>query len=132
MQRHKPTVPNTAQDTYPKQVEVNKHLVEIARKLDVKLICTNDVHFVNEENAEAHHRLICLNTGRDLDDMSGMAYTKQEWMKTQEEMNEVFSDVPEAMENTVEIADKVELYSIDHDPIMPNFPLPEGFTDDFE
>ena len=132
MQRHKPTVPNSAQDTYPKQVEVNKHLVEIARKLDVKLICTNDVHFVNEENAEAHHHLICLNTGRDLDDMSGMAYTKQEWMKTQEEMNEVFSDVPEAMENTVEIADKVEFYSIDHDPIMPNFPLPEGFTDDFE
>ncbi|MCE5174905.1 MAG: DNA polymerase III subunit alpha [Bacteroidales bacterium] len=130
LQRHKPTVPNAAQDTYPKQVEVNKHLIEFSRKYQVKLICTNDTHFVNEEDAEAHHRLICLNTGRDLDDMSGMAYTKQEWLKTQEEMNKVFADVPEALSNTVEIADKVEFYSIDHKPIMPKFPLPEGFTDD--
>jgi len=130
LQRHKPTVPNAAQDTYPKQVEVNKHLVELSRKLDVKLICTNDVHFVEEADSEAHHRLICLNTGRDLDDMSGMAYTKQEWLKTQEEMNEVFVDIPEALSNTQEIADKVEFYSIDHKAIMPNFPLPDGFTDD--
>lgn len=132
LQRHKPTVPNAAQDTYPKQVEVNKHLLELSKKYGVKLICTNDVHFVEEEHAEAHHRLICLNTGRDIDDMSGMAYTKQEWMKTQEEMNNVFADVPEALENTVEIADKVEFYSIDHKPIMPNFPRPENFKDDFE
>ncbi|MDD2612928.1 MAG: DNA polymerase III subunit alpha, partial [Bacteroidales bacterium] len=130
LQRHKPTVSNAAQDTYPKQVEVNKHLIEFSRKYQVKLICTNDTHFVNEEDAEAHHRLICLNTGRDLDDMSGMAYTKQEWLKTQEEMNKVFADVPEALSNTVEIADKVEFYSIDHKPIMPKFPLPEGFIDD--
>jgi DNA polymerase III subunit alpha len=130
LQRHKPTVPNAAQDTYPKQVEVNKHLIEFSKKLGVKLICTNDVHFIEEEHAEAHHRLICLNTGRDLDDMSGMAYTKQEWMKTQEEMNAVFSDVPEALQNTIEIADKVEFYSIDHEPIMPDFPRPEGFETD--
>jgi DNA polymerase III subunit alpha len=129
MQRHKPTVPNAAQDTYPKQVEVNKHLVDLARKYDVKLIATNDVHFIEEEHAEAHHRLICLNTGRDLGDMSGMAYTKQEWLKTQEEMNAVFSDFPEALSNTQEIADKVEYYSIDHAAIMPDFPLPEGFSD---
>ena len=70
------------------------------------MICSNDVHFIEEAHAEAHHRLICLNTGRDLDDMSGMAYTKQEWLKTQEEMNAVFSDVPEALGNTLEIADK--------------------------
>jgi len=132
LQRHKPTVPNASQDTYPKQVEVNKHLIELSKKHNVKLICTNDVHFVEEDHAEAHHRLICLNTGRDLDDMSGMAYTKQEWMKTQEEMNAVFSDVPDALQNTLEIADKVEYYSIDHEPIMPNFPLPEGFTDSDE
>jgi len=130
MQLHKPTVPNAAQDTYPKQLEVNARLIELAEKHDVKLICTNDVHFVDEEHAEAHHRLICLNTGRELDDMSGMAYTKQEWLKTQEEMNAVFQDQPEALANTVEIADKVESYSIDHDPIMPNFILPEGFDND--
>ena len=132
LQRHKPTVPNASQETYPKQVEVNKHLIELSKKHDVKLICTNDVHFVEEEHAEAHHRLICLNTGHDLDDMSGMVYTKQEWMKTQEEMNAVFSDVPDALQNTLEISNKVEFYSIDHDPIMPNFPLPEGFTDSDE
>jgi DNA polymerase-3 subunit alpha len=132
LQRHKPTVPNAAQDTYPKQVEVNTHLIELARKHGVKLIATNDVHFIEEEHAEAHHRLICLNTGRDLEDQSGMAYTKQEWFKTQAEMNEVFADVPEALTHTLEIADKVEYYSIDHKAIMPNFPRPENFKDDDE
>ena len=130
LQLHKPTVPNAAQDTYPKQLEVNKHIIDLAQKHDVKLICSNDVHFVDEEHAEAHHRLICLNTGRELDDMSGMAYTKQEWLKTQEEMNNVFGHLPEALQNTVEIANKVEFFSIDHDPVMPIFPRPEEFEDD--
>jgi DNA polymerase III subunit alpha len=132
LQRHKPTVPNAAQDTYPKQVEVNKHLTALAQKVGVKLIATNDVHFVEEEHAEAHHRLICLNTGRDLDDQNGMSYTKQEFFKTQEEMGEVFEDIPEALTNTLEIADKVEYYSINHEAIMPNFPRPEGYASDDE
>jgi DNA polymerase III subunit alpha len=132
LQRHKPTVPNASQDTYPKQVEVNTHLVELGRKHGVKLIASNDVHFIEEEHAEAHHRLICLNTGRELDDESGMAYTKQEWFKTQAEMNAIFSDIPEALVNTLEIADKVEYYSIDHSAIMPDFPRPEGFDNDDE
>ena len=90
-------------------------------------ICSNDVHFVNEEHAEAHDRLICLSTGKDLDDPKRMLYTKQEWMKTREEMNELFADVPEALSNTLEILDKVEYYSIDHAPIMPTFAIPEDF-----
>ncbi len=114
-------------ETYPQQVEVNKELVRIARKYDVKLICTNDSHFVDEENAEAHDRLICLATGKDLDDPKRMVYTKQEWFKTRAEMNEVFADLPEALANTCEICDKVETYSIDHGPIMPNFAIPEEF-----
>ncbi len=130
LQRHKPTVPNAAQDTYPKQQEVNGLLIELARKHQVEFICTNDVHFVDEENAEAHHRLICLNTGRELDDPGNMAYTKQEWFKTQEEMNDVFADYPEALANTQRIADKVTYYSIDHGPIMPTYILPEGFEND--
>jgi DNA polymerase-3 subunit alpha len=129
LQRHQTTNPNADQTTYPKQQEVNKVLIELARKLDVKLIATNDVHFVNEEDAEAHDRLICLSTGKDLDDPARMRYSKQEWMKTTEEMNAIFPDIPEALANTLEIADKVEYYSIDSDPLMPNFPLPEGFTD---
>jgi DNA polymerase-3 subunit alpha len=129
LQRHQTTNPNADQTTYPKQQEVNKVLIELAHKLDVKLIATNDVHFVNEEDAEAHDRLICLSTGKDLDDPTRMRYSKQEWMKTTEEMNAIFSDIPEALANTLEIADKVEYYSIDSDPLMPNFPLPEGFAD---
>ena len=127
MQRHKATVPRANHECYPLQVNVNKYLIEYAKKFNVKLICTNDVHFVDEENAEAHDRLICLSTGKDLDDPSRMLYTKQEWMKTREEMNELFADVPEALSNTLEILDKVEYYSIDHAPIMPTFAIPEDF-----
>ena len=105
------------------QQVVNEKLIEYAKKYNIKLVCTNDVHFVDEENAEAHDRLICLSTGKDLDDPNRMLYTKQEWMKTREEMNEVFADVPEALSNTVEICDKVEFYSIDHAPIMPTLPF---------
>lgn len=132
LQRHKATVSNANHEVYPLQQNVNKHLMELAKRHNVKLICTNDVHFVDEENAEAHDRLICLSTGKDLDDPKRMYYSKQEWMKTREEMNELFADVPEALANTAEICDKVEFYSIDHDPILPNFPKPEGFDDDDE
>ncbi|MBQ2166674.1 MAG: DNA polymerase III subunit alpha, partial [Bacteroidaceae bacterium] len=84
-------------------------------------------HFVDEENAEAHDRLICLSTGKELDDPSRMLYSKQEWFKTKEEMNEIFADVPEALSNTLEVLSKVEAYDIDHAPIMPNFDIPESF-----
>lgn len=114
-------------ETYSLQVEVNKELLRIAQKYDIKCVCTNDSHFVDEENAEAHDRLICLATGKDLDDPKRMLYTKQEWFKTRAEMNEVFADLPEALANTCEVCDKVETYSIDHAPIMPNFAIPESF-----
>ena len=127
LQRHKATVARANHETYQLQQTVNKKLTEYARKYGVKLVCTNDVHFVDEENAEAHDRLICLSTGKDLDDPNRMLYTKQEWMKTREEMNEIFSDIPEALANTTEVCDKVEFYSIDHAPIMPTFAIPEEF-----
>jgi len=127
MQRHKTTDPTADLTTYEKQMEVNKVLIELAKKHKVKLIATNDVHFVNEEDAEAHDRLICLSTGKDLDDPNRLRYTKQEWMKTTAEMNEIFADIPEALSNTLEIADKVDFYSIDHGPIMPTFAIPKDF-----
>ena len=127
LQRHKATVPRANHEAYPLQQKVNAKLVEYARKYNIKLICTNDVHFVDEENAEAHDRLICLSTGKDLDDPTRMLYTKQEWMKTKAEMNQLFEDIPEALSNTLEILDKVEYYSIDHAPIMPTFAIPEDF-----
>lgn len=129
LQRHEvkdPTI-RANRDTYPLQVKVNKELMRISKKLGVKCICSNDSHFVDEENAEAHDRLICLATSRDLDDPKRILYSKQEWFKTRAEMNEVFADVPEALANTCEICDKVETYSIDHAPIMPNFAIPEDF-----
>ena len=127
LQRHKATVSRANHEAYPLQQKANAKLLEYARKYDIKVICSNDVHFVDEENAEAHDRLICLSTGKDLDDPSRMLYTKQEWMKTKAEMNELFADVPEALSNTLEILDKVEYYSIDHAPIMPTFAIPEDF-----
>ncbi len=130
LQRHKATVARANHETYEKQCLVNDALMQFAKELDIKLICTNDSHFVNEEDADAHERLICLSTGKKLTDENVMMYSKQEWFKTQEEMNEVFADVPEALQNTNEILDKVEIYSIDHAPILPDFPLPDGFDNE--
>ncbi len=129
LQRHEVTDPNQRanRETYPLQQQANAVIIELAHKLGVKMICSNDVHFVDEENAEAHDRLICLGTAKDIDDPNRMLYTKQEWFKTREEMNKIFCDVPEALTNTLEVLDKVEAYSIDHAPIMPNFAIPKSF-----
>lgn len=129
LQRHKTNNPKADQTIFPQQQEVNRELISLARKHSIKLIATNDVHFVNEEDAEAHDRLICLSTGKDLDDPSRMRYSKQEWMKTTEEMNRIFEDIPEALAHTLEIADKVKYYSIDSKPLMPDFPIPSPYTD---
>ena len=127
MQRHKTDKPNAAYDTYPRQQLVNGHLIEFAKKYNIKLIATNDVHFVEEEHGEAHDRLICLSTGKDFDDPTRLHYTKQEWLKSPDEMAAIFADMPEVLENTREIAEKVETYSIDSDPIMPMFDIPASF-----
>ena len=127
LQLHKATVERANHEVYQIQEDVNKHIIELSKKCGVKLVCTNDVHFVDEENAEAHDRLICLSTGKDLDDPKRMLYSKQEWLKTKAEMNELFGYVPEALTNTVEICDSVEFYSIDSAPIMPTFAIPEEF-----
>ena len=128
LQRHKTDNPLGNQETYEKQQQVNAILLELGRKHGVKVIATNDIHFLNEEDAEAHDRLICLSTGKDLNDPARMRYSKQEWMKTTAEMNELFADVPEALATTEEICAKVEHYSIDHGPLMPDFPIPEEFA----
>ena len=129
LQRHEvkdPTI-RANRETFPLQQKANKALVELAKEYGIKVVCTNDAHFVDQENAEAHDHLLCLSTGKDLDDPSRMLYSKQEWFKTREEMNEVFADIPEALSNTLEILDKVEFYDIENAPIMPFFPIPEEF-----
>lgn len=129
LQRHEVKDPTKRanRETFPLQQRANSVIMELAREYGVKLVCTNDAHFVDQDNDEAHDHLLCLATGKDLDDPKRMLYSKQEWFKTREEMNDVFKDVPEAMANTLEILDKVEFYSIDHDPIMPFFPIPAEF-----
>ena len=129
LQRHEVKNPTQRanRETFPLQQNANKVLLELAKEYGIKVVCTNDCHFVDEDDAEAHDHLLCLSTGKDLDDPTRMLYSKQEWFKTREEMNAIFSDLPEALANTCEILDKVELYSIESNPIMPNFPIPEEF-----
>ena len=127
MQRHPSKNPLYNPQCYEKQKPYNAFLQQMAAKHDIKLIASNDVHFVDEDNGEAHDHLICLNTGKDLDDPNRMRYTLQEWFKTTAEMNELFSDVPEALSNTMEIVGKCEQYDIENGPIMPNFEIPEDF-----
>ena len=127
LMRHRTDKPNANTQTYELQQRVNPVLVELARKHNIKIIATNDAHFVEEEHGEAHDHLICLATQKDYDDPNRMHYTKQEWLKSPEEMESIFADLPEALENTMEVAAKVETYSIDSDPLMPVFPIPEEF-----
>ena len=127
LQRHETQKAGADVEVYERQKQVNPVLIELARKYNVKIIATNDSHFVNEEDAEAHDRLICLSTNHYVNDVNRMHYTKQEWLKTPDEMAEIFADIPEALANTQEIVDKVEIYDIDHGPIMPKFDIPESF-----
>lgn len=110
------------------QEPVNQQLLELAGKYNVKVIATNDVHYVNAEDARAHDILICLQTGKDLDDENRMKYSGHEYLKSRQEMAELFADIPEALTNTQEIVDKIEDYEITTKKILlPVFPLPEGF-----
>lgn len=134
LQRHPSELPQQRMEVYDRQVAVNKVIVPLAKKHGIKYIATNDVHFTDAEDADAHDLLICLNTGKDVDDPDRMRYTKQEWFKTQEEMNRLFYDLPDAIANTSEIVDKVEIFELDSAPIMPVFPIPEeiGTEADFQ
>lgn len=129
LQRHEVRNPmqRANRDAFVLQQKVNVQLLALAQEHDIKVICSNDVHFVDEDDAEAHDVLICLSTGKDRDDPARMLYSKQEWFKTRAEMEAIFSDVPQAMDNTIEILNKVETYDLESNPIMPVFPIPEDF-----
>lgn len=132
VQRHKTDVPGANTSVYECQEPVNREIFRIAEKLGIKVIATNDVHFVKKEDGPAHDRLICLSTNSDYNDPKRLRYTQQEYLKSIAEMSEIFSDHPEVLSNTLEIADKIEVLDLNHDPILPIFPLPEGFTDSNE
>ncbi|MBI4649197.1 MAG: DNA polymerase III subunit alpha [Bacteroidia bacterium] len=127
LMRLKTNVPGADTDVFKDQCIINQHLISFSKKYNIKLIATNDVHFINAEDAETHDRLICLKTNALITDSDRIRYTKQEWFKTQAEMLEIFEDIPEALENTAEIVEKVEFYELDRAPVMPVFPIPENF-----
>jgi len=127
--RHETTDPEADRSAFPLQQKVIEALKKLSVKYNVKIIATNDVHFINAEDAEAHDRLICINTAKDIDDPNRLRYSKQEYIKTEEQMREIFSDIPESIDNVALLVAKIEKYKLDHDPIMPEFDLPEGYTD---
>jgi DNA polymerase-3 subunit alpha len=129
IQRHETYDPEADRSAFPLQQKVIEAFRKLSAKYNVKILASNDVHFINAEDAEAHDRLICINTAKDIDDPNRLRYSKQEYLKSEEEMRAIFSDIPEAVDNVAGLVEKIEKYKLDHDPIMPEFELPEGFTD---
>jgi len=129
IQRHETNDPEADRTVFPLQQKIVEAYRKLSAKYNVKIIATNDVHFINAEDAEAHDRLICINTAKDVDDPDRLRYTRQEYLKSEEVMREIFADIPEAIDNVAELVSGIEKYKLDHDPIMPEFDLPEGFND---
>jgi DNA polymerase-3 subunit alpha len=129
IQRHETYDPDADRNAFPLQQKVIEEFKKLSVKYNVKIIATNDLHFINSDDAEAHDRLICINTAKDLDDPDRLRYSKQEYLKSEEEMRKIFGDVPEAIDNVSEIISKVEKFKLDHDPIMPDFEIPAEFSD---
>ena len=132
VQQHKTQIPGQSQEVYEHQLVVNEGIFALARKTGTKVVATNDVHFVRKEDGPAHDRLICLTTNANLDDPDRLRYTQQEYLKSEEEMLDMFYKNPEVISNTLEVADKIESYKIDKDPILPKFDLPEDFLADID
>ena len=128
--KHRTEVPGLDNELYKKQCYYDEEIFRLAEKYGVKVIATNDVHFVRREDGPVHDRLICLTTNAYVDDPTRLRYTQQEFLKSEEEMLELFPDHPEALENTLEVAGKVEAYSIDRDPVLPVFEIDPAFMAD--
>ena len=122
--------PEMNNDVYRRQVEVTRGVIELGKKLDIRIIATNDVHFINEDDNDSHDVLLCLSTGKKLSDPNRMMYTGEEWFKPAEEMAKIFPDHPEFLRNTLEVAEMVEEYNLNSPPIMPKFPIPIEFGTD--
>ena len=127
VQEHKTQIPGQSQEVYEHQVVVNEGIFALAEKTGTKVVATNDVHFVRKEDGPAHDRLICLTTNANLNDPNRMRYTQQEYLKSEEEMLDIFYKHPETLSNTLEVAEKIECFKVDKDPILPKFDLPEEF-----
>ena len=132
VQQHKTEIPGQSQEVYERQIVANEGIFELAAKTGTKVVASNDVHFVRKEDGPAHDRLICLTTNTYVDEPDRMRYTQQEYLKSEEEMLDMFYKHPETLANTLEIAEKIENFKIDKDPILPKFDLPEEFLADID
>ena len=132
VQEHKTQIPGQSQEVYERQLIANEGIFALAEKTGTKVVATNDVHFTRKEDGPAHDRLICLTTNVFVDDPNRLRYTQQEYLKSEEEMLDMFYKHPETLANTLEVADKIESYKIDKDPILPKFDLPEDFLNDID
>ncbi len=128
--KHKTEVPGLDNELYKNQCYYDEEIFRLAQKYDIKVIATNDAHFVRKEDGPVHDRLICLTTNSYIDDPGRLRYTQQEYIKSEEEMLSLFPDHPEALENTLEVAAKVESYSIDREPVLPVYEIDPAFMAD--
>ncbi len=129
---HKTEVPGLSLEVWEQQKISNEGIFTLAKEMGVKVVATNDVHFVDKEDGPAHDHLICLNTGKKIFEEPRLHYTQQEYLKSEEEMAALFPDHPEVLENTLEIAGKVEVYSIDRDHVLPKYEIDPSFLADIE
>ena len=132
VQLHRTEVPGQSQEVYERQLAALEGIIELSRKTGVKIVATNDAHFVRKEDGPAHDRLICLTTNAYLTDQDRLRYTQQEYLKSEEEMAALFPDHPEFLSNTLEVLDKVERYEIDRGHVLPLFRIDEGFLKDID
>ena len=114
-------------DLYSRQLTVVKGSLELGRKLGIRVIATNDVHFLDRDDDDSHDVLLALSTGAKMSDEKRMIYTGEEYFKTGDEMLELFKECPEVVSNTLEVAERIESYKLDSDPIMPKFDIPPSF-----
>ena len=132
VQQHKTRIPGQSQEVYEHQMVANEGIWTLAEKTGTKVVATNDVHFTRKEDGPAHDRLICLTTNANIDDPGRMRYTQEEYLKSEDEMLDMFYQHPEALSNTLEVADKIDSFKIDKDPILPKFDLPAEFMADID
>jgi DNA polymerase-3 subunit alpha len=109
---------------------IRPQLIALARKLGVGLVATNDCHYLQQDHADAHDALLCIQTGKKLEDTDRMRYgTDQLYLKSPAEMKKLFAEVPEAVENTLKIAESCRLELTWGEYLLPKYPLPEGYDD---
>ncbi len=112
------------------QEDVNQQLLRFAKQYDIKVISTNDSHYLNEEDALPHDILLCINTSSHLEEEKRFRFPSSDFFfKTKSQMEQLFGDVPESLDNTMEIYDKVDTLELARDVLLPAYPLPKGFKD---